>query len=76
MPRKIRELRADAGRAGFNHLLGKGSHTKWKHPLVPGTLVISGGDGNDARPYQERQLKEWLEKAHQAEQQQKKGQQP
>jgi predicted RNA binding protein YcfA (HicA-like mRNA interferase family) len=37
--------------AGF----ARGSHTKWKHPLVPlTTLILSGHDGEDAKPYQEK----------------------
>jgi predicted RNA binding protein YcfA (HicA-like mRNA interferase family) len=61
MPRKIRELRADLSRAGFTQLPGKGSHTKWEHPLVPNTVVISGHDGADAQPYQEKQVKAALQ---------------
>ena len=61
MPRKIRELRADLSRAGFTRLPGKGSHTKWEHPLVPGTVVLSGQDGADAQPYQEKAVREALQ---------------
>lgn len=57
MPRKVRELRADLARAGFAKLPGKGSHTKWYHPLVPGIVVVSGHDGDDADHYQEKQTR-------------------
>jgi predicted RNA binding protein YcfA (HicA-like mRNA interferase family) len=36
---------------------GKGSHTKWQHPNVSRTLTISGNDGNDAKQYQEKDVK-------------------
>ena len=61
MPRKVRELRAELSKAGFVKLPGKGSHTKWQHPLVPGTVVVSGHDGKDAQPYQEKQVKDALQ---------------
>ena len=33
---------------------GRGSHTVWEHPLLPEELTLSGHDGDDALPYQER----------------------
>jgi predicted RNA binding protein YcfA (HicA-like mRNA interferase family) len=66
MPRKIRELKADLRRAGFEEAAGKGSHTRWRHPLVADTLTLSGHDGADARPYQERQLRTILVKVLEA----------
>ncbi len=56
MPRKIRELRADLRRGGFRIRPGHGSHERWTHPLVPGRVTLSGGDGDDAQRYQERQI--------------------
>ena len=56
MPKKIRELKAMLRKAGFLKRAGKGSHTVWKNPHVSGTIVLSGNDGSDARPYQERQV--------------------
>ena len=54
MPRKIRHLKADLRKAGAFQVSQEGSHTKWKHPLVPtSTLILSGHDGDDAKPYQE-----------------------
>ena len=51
MPRKIRELKADLRRAGFEQVPTKSSHTRWRHPLLRGqTLTLSGADGHDAKP--------------------------
>ncbi len=62
MPRKIRELKADLRRAGFTELRGraKGSHTFWTHPAGPVNATISGANGDDAQPYQERHVAEVL----------------
>ncbi len=61
MPRKIRELKADLRAVGFVTRPGKGSHTLWRHPLLPAeVIVISGNDGADARRYQERQVQDIL----------------
>ena len=39
-------------KAGFSSRPGKGSHTVWIHPaLSREELTLSGGDGNDAKPY-------------------------
>ena len=67
MPRKIRELKAALKQAGFDMRPGKGSHTVWRHPLLPGDKVtISGNDGNDAQRYQEREVRETLAKLRDA----------
>ncbi len=61
MPRKIRQLKSDLRKAGANQVLQEGSHTKWKHPLVPAsTLILSGHDGDDAKPYQEKAVRDLL----------------
>ena len=53
MPVKVRELKGRLRKAGFEVRPGKGSHTVWRHPLVPQIkLVLSGHDGDDAKPYQ------------------------
>lgn len=62
MPKKIRELKNRLLKAGFTYRPGKGSHTKWYHPLLPGTLTLSGQDGSDAKPYQERDVSSALQK--------------
>ena len=58
MPRKVRELKAQIAREGFVYLSkrGKGSHERWRHPLLGKTLTISGKDGDDVPPYLEKQL--------------------
>jgi predicted RNA binding protein YcfA (HicA-like mRNA interferase family) len=56
MPKKIRELKAMLLKAGFVCESGKGSHTKWSHPLLSGKLTLSGNDGIDAKPYQEKDV--------------------
>jgi len=61
MPRKIRQLKADLRRAGAYQVSQEGSHTKWKHPLVPTSmLILSGHDGGDAKPYQEKAVRALL----------------
>ena len=53
MPVKLRELKARLSKAGFEIRPGKGSHTVWRHPLVPYIkLTLAGHDGDDAKPYQ------------------------
>lgn len=58
MPRKIRELKAQVAREGFLYLpkRGKGSHERWRHPLLRKTLTIPGKDGDDVPLYLEKQL--------------------
>ena len=62
MPRKIREFKAQLAREGFVYLpkRGKGSHQRWRHPLIKKTLTIPGKDGSDVPPYLEKQLTELL----------------
>jgi predicted RNA binding protein YcfA (HicA-like mRNA interferase family) len=63
MPPKVRQLRAIIRKAGFKRRPGKGSHEVWQHSLLPGDrIVISGKDGDDAQPYQEREVAEALAK--------------
>ena len=65
VPRKIRQLVADLERAGF--LLvpgGKGSHRKFQHPKFPGSLILSGQDGDDAHHYQEKQVRNAIRDAN------------
>lgn len=58
VPRKVRELRADLRRNGFTERKVSSGHTVWEHPALPGHISVSGGDGNDALPYQEKAVKE------------------
>jgi predicted RNA binding protein YcfA (HicA-like mRNA interferase family) len=62
MPKKIRELKRFLLKAGFICESGKGSHTKWFHPLLSGKLTLSGKDGDDAKPYQEKDVNNALQK--------------
>lgn len=62
MPRKIRELKAQIVREGFVYLpkCGKGSHKRWRHPLLRKILTIPGKDGDDVPLYLEKQLAKLL----------------
>jgi predicted RNA binding protein YcfA (HicA-like mRNA interferase family) len=62
MPKKVRELKAMLRKSGFFVRAGKGSHTVWEHPDISNEIVISGKDGDDARPYQELDVKKILRK--------------
>lgn len=58
MPRKIRQLIADLESAGFVEAPGdKGLHRKSRHPKRAGSLIWSGHEGDDAHPYQEKQVR-------------------
>lgn len=50
MPRKVRQLKVDLRRLGFGEVKGggKGSHSKWEHPLASGPVLLAGRDGADA----------------------------
>ena len=63
MARKIRQLIQDLTNAGFYeiHGGGKGSHRKFTHVHYPGAVTLSGKPGDDARPYQEREVRRALE---------------
>ncbi|MES2438586.1 MAG: type II toxin-antitoxin system HicA family toxin [Verrucomicrobiota bacterium] len=63
MPRKIRQLIADLESAGFENRGGKGSHRNFHHPATNVKITISGKAGDDAKPYQERDLKRAIELA-------------
>jgi predicted RNA binding protein YcfA (HicA-like mRNA interferase family) len=55
MPRKVRELIADLLRHGFHDRGGKGSHRNFTHPAGL-RVTVSGQPGDDAMPYQEKDL--------------------
>ena len=61
MPKKIRELAKALEKAGFRRRPGKGRHRKYIH-LDGRQLVLSGRDGNDAKPYQEKQVTELVKR--------------
>ncbi len=62
MAKKIRELKQMLRQGGFTEIPGKGSHTNWVHPLYTGKITISGKDGADAKRYQEKEVKQAIEK--------------
>jgi len=63
MPRKVRELLQELKSAGFTELPGggKGSHRKWTHPNYAGAVTLSGKLGDDAKAYQEKQVRQAVE---------------
>jgi predicted RNA binding protein YcfA (HicA-like mRNA interferase family) len=64
MPRKIRQLISDLTKAGFVSVPGgKGSHRKFRHPQITGSVILSGGDGDDACHYQEKQVRNAIREA-------------
>ncbi|MEA1053311.1 type II toxin-antitoxin system HicA family toxin [Lamprobacter modestohalophilus] len=62
MPRKIRELLRDLERAGFINRGGKGSHRNLEH-TSGARITLSGKLGDDAKPYQEREVQKKIEEA-------------
>jgi len=62
MPRKIRELIKDLDQAGFVNRGGKGSHRNFEHPKGM-RVTLAGQLGDDAKPYQEREVKNKIEES-------------
>jgi predicted RNA binding protein YcfA (HicA-like mRNA interferase family) len=64
MPRKLRQLRADLKKHGFQRMKdrGKGDHEVWRHSTGV-TVGLDGKDGRDARAYQEKEVREAIEQA-------------
>lgn len=61
VPPKIRQLKAALRKSGAYQVSQEGSHTKWKHALVPAKIfILSGHDGDDAKPYQEKAVRDLL----------------
>jgi predicted RNA binding protein YcfA (HicA-like mRNA interferase family) len=65
MPRKIRQLIADLEKAGFENRGGKGSHRNYRHLATAVKITVSGNPGDDAKPYQEKDLKLAIERSKQ-----------
>lgn len=64
MPRKIRDLIRDLGKAGFSKIPGgKGSHRKYTHNRFPGSVTLSGKENSDVKPYQEKQVRDAISKS-------------
>ena len=55
--------RSGTSRCWFHHSAQRreGSHRKLTHPRYPGAVTLSGQDGDDAKPYQERAVRKALE---------------
>jgi predicted RNA binding protein YcfA (HicA-like mRNA interferase family) len=64
VPRKIRDILNDYRKAGFVIVpgAGKGDHRKLKHAGLGGAVTLDGKLGSDCKHYQEKQLREQLEK--------------
>ena len=62
MPRKIRQLIKDLERAGFVNRGGKGSYRNFLHEKGV-ALTLSGKLGDDAKPYQEKLVKQKIEES-------------
>jgi predicted RNA binding protein YcfA (HicA-like mRNA interferase family) len=62
MPRKVRQLIADLEGAGFVNRGGKGSHRNFTHPKGL-RVTISGNPGDDAKRYQEQDVRRAVEAA-------------
>lgn len=63
MPRKIKDLIRDLARAGFIDKGGKGSHRNFVHPNCKKPITLSGKLGDDAKKYQERDVKRKIEES-------------
>ncbi|MBN1425654.1 type II toxin-antitoxin system HicA family toxin [Candidatus Fermentibacteria bacterium] len=60
MPPKIRDLIRDLKTAGFVDRGGKGSHRNFTH-LRRAKVTLSGRLGDDAKPYQVRDVRKAIE---------------
>jgi predicted RNA binding protein YcfA (HicA-like mRNA interferase family) len=58
---RVRQLIADLEKHGFIHRGGKGSHRNFLHPSGV-KITLSGALGDDAKHYQERDLKRAIRK--------------
>jgi predicted RNA binding protein YcfA (HicA-like mRNA interferase family) len=63
MPPKIRELIYLLKKSGFVDRGGKGSHRNFTHPNCSMPVTLSGNPGDDAKPYQERQVQAAIEES-------------
>ena len=60
MPRKVRQLIRQLEAAGFINRGGKGSHKNFIHPKCHFVVTISGKEGEDTKPYQEKAVRRAL----------------
>ena len=66
MARKIRDLIRELSRAGFMNRGGKGSQRNFEHPQGA-RVTISGQEGDDAKPYQEREVRRAITRSEESE---------
>ena len=50
------------GQAGFENRGGKGSHRNFEHEASGVNVTLSGQTGADAKKYQEKEIREAIEK--------------
>ena len=62
MPKKLRILIKELQKAGFVNRGGKGSHRNFLHPSGI-ALTISGKLNDDAKPYQEKIVKQKIKES-------------
>jgi len=62
MPKRIRELIKIVENQGFVNRGGKGSHRNFLHPSGV-KITISGNPGDDAKQYQEQEVKKVIKEA-------------
>jgi predicted RNA binding protein YcfA (HicA-like mRNA interferase family) len=58
-----KKVLTDLEKAGFINRGGKGSHRNFTHPSCIMPVTISGKPGSDAKPYQERAVRESIEES-------------
>jgi predicted RNA binding protein YcfA (HicA-like mRNA interferase family) len=66
MPRKVRALLAELVSAGFVDRGGRGSHRNLAHPCGI-RITVAGKPGEDAKPYQEKDVARALRKVEESE---------
>lgn len=65
MPRKLRQLIADLKAAGFVQSPARGSHRKFTHPKGPVAILSGHKEGEDAKHYQEKHVRQKIEESQQ-----------
>jgi predicted RNA binding protein YcfA (HicA-like mRNA interferase family) len=63
MPRKIRQLIRDLKKAGWEIDHISGSHRIFKHQKVGGRVSLAGKDGDDAKPYEGKNVREAIRRS-------------
>jgi predicted RNA binding protein YcfA (HicA-like mRNA interferase family) len=63
VPRKIRQLIRDLKKADWEIDHISGSHRIFKHQKVGGHVSLAGKDGDDGKPYEEKNVREAIQKS-------------